>query len=337
MPAGQFWLCVSAEAGVERFCSLYSVFAQALRVTWRADRGAKPQAVMPAMRITRSREHIPGIDSIYQIRRSFDGKSAETTQQFRVRAAERLRHKQRALTAADYEQLILERFPQVYKVKCFPNLCVDEDPARRLRPGHILIVAIPYLSRGGHVNQKPTLSGYLVHEIEDYVRRYATPDAVIRVANPVYEEIQVRCTVKLNSQLNTGRLSEQINQALCDYLSPWNGKGINQHFGWTLRQHDVVSFLLDLGFVDEVTGVSLLQIAPWGEPVDRLYRLRDNALHRDIASKVIHPSYPWSIAVPMNQHWIVLSDKSLTMEGKPIGINELKVGSTFIIPPRKES
>ncbi|WP_343732777.1 baseplate J/gp47 family protein [Duganella sp.] len=337
MPSGQFWLCVSAEEGVERFCSLYSVYAQAIKVTWRADRGAKPQAVMPAMHITRSRENIPGIDSVYQVRRSFDGKSAETALQFRVRASERLRHKNRALTASDFEQLILEQFPQVYKVKCFPNLCVDDDPARRVRPGHILIVAIPYLNRGGHVNQKPTLSGYLVNEIEQYVRRYASPDAVISVQNPVYEEVQVRCTVKLASQLNTGRLSERINQALCDYLSPWNGQGIHQHFGWTLRQHDVVSFLLDLGYVEAVTGVSLLQIAPWGKPIDRLYRLHDNAIQTDIQKKVIQPSYPWSIAVPMNQHWIVLSDQSVTKEATPIGINQLKVGSTFIIPTRKES
>jgi len=337
MPSGQLWLCVSAERGIERFCSLYSVYAQAIRVTWRADRGAKPQAVMPAMHITRAREHLPGVDSIYQVRRSFDGKAAESAAQFRVRASERLRHKNRALTASDYEQLILERFPQVYKVKCFPNLVVDTDPAQWVQAGHILIVAIPHLNRGGHVNLKPTLSGYLVHEIEAYVRQYASPDATIRVTNPVYEEIQVRCTVKLKSLLNTGRLSEQINQALCDYLSPWNKQGINQHFGWTVRQHDVVSFLLDLGYVEKVTGVSLLQIAPWGQPMDRLYLLRDNATQRDVVHKVIRPTYPWSIAVPMNQHAIQISLQPGLKEPTPIGINELKVGSTFIIPKRTES
>lgn len=336
MPAGQFWLGVSAENGVERFCSLYAVYAQAIKVTWRADRGAKPQAVMPAMRITRSREHIAGIDSIYQVRRSFDGKAAETPQQFRVRASERLRHKNRALTAADYEQLILERFPQVYKVKCFPNLRLDDDPARRVRPGHVLIVAVPYMNKGGHVNQRPTLSGYLVNEIQGYVRQFASPDAVVAVENPVYEEIQVRCTVRLNSQLHTGRQIEQINQALCEYLSPWSGKGIEHHFGWTLRQHDVVSFLLDLGFVCEVTGVSLLRISPEGRPIDRLYSLHDNA-RKDITRKIIQPSYPWSIAVPMNQHWIQTTNESLTLDARPVGINDLRIGSTFIIETRKES
>ncbi len=336
MPTGKFWLCVSADEGAEHFCSLYAVYAQAIKVTWRADRGAKPQAVMPARRITRSRENIPGIESVHQICRSFDGKSAETNQQFRVRASERLRHKNRALTAADFEQLILERYPQVYKVKCFPHLRVDEDPLRRISPGHLLIVAIPYLNRNGQINQRPTLSGHLVQEIKEYVSQYASPDAVIHVENPVYEEIQVRCTVKLKSQLNTGRLSERINQALCDYLSPWNASGINQHFGWSLRQHDVVAFLLDLEFVAEVTGVSMLQIAPFGKRSDRRYDLRDNAVHLDVRKKIIAPSYPWSIAVPMNEHWIEFTDKSQFIQAQPIGIEKLKIGSTFIIP-RKDA
>nr|WP_315249091.1 baseplate J/gp47 family protein [uncultured Duganella sp.] len=332
MPAGQFWLCVSADDCVERFCSMYAVYAQAVKVTWRADRGAKPQAVMPAMRIVRSREHIAGIDSIFQVRRSFDGKAAETPLQFRVRASERLRHKQRALTASDYEQLILERFPQVFKVKCFPNLKMEEKPAERVCPGHVLIVAVPHLGHGRHVNQRPTLSGHVVNEIQQYVRQFASPDAVISVQNPVYEEVQVRCTVELNQQQHAGRLIELINRALCEYLSPWNGKGIHQHFGWTLRQHDVVSFLLDLGYVKAVTSVSLLRISPEGKPIERRYSLYDNARH-DIGQRVLQPSYPWSIAVPMNLHDIAPDQ---TQPVKPVGIRHLRIGSTFIIQNRRE-
>lgn len=330
MPAGLLWLRLSSDRAIERFCSLYAVYAQAVKVTWCADRGKKPDAVLPPGRITRSRSNIAGVASIHQIRRSFDGKAAESAHQFRVRASERLRHKQRALTAADIELLILEQFPQVYKVKCFPNMISADDPARRVRPGHILIVAIPHLTRNGLVNRRPTLSGHLIGEIGHYVRRFASPDAVISVENPVYELVQVRCAVRLDSQLSSGHASERINQALCDYLSPWNRIGMAQHFGWTLRQHDVVSFLLDLEGVEEVSGVSLLQIAPVGERTDLLYAMRDNAVHPN--EKSIVPSYPWSIAVPMNQHWIVINGTDKLPRPKPIGIDELRVGSTFIIP-----
>jgi hypothetical protein len=337
MPSGAFWLRVTAETGVECFCSLYAIYAQAIKVTWRPDRGKKPQAVMPAMRITKSARNIPGVDSIYQIRRSFDGKAAESALQFRVRASERLRHKNRALTAADFELMILERFPQVYKVKCFANLCLEEEAARRVRPGHILIVAIPHLSHEGHANQRPTLSGHLIQEIGQFIRQYALPDAVIRVENPVYEEVQVRCTIQLASRLDTGRLIEQVNQALCEYLSPWNGKGIHQHFGWTLRQHDVVSFLKDLDYVHDVTGVSLLQIAPTGGRAGRRYTLQDNAAPDRASDKMIRPSYPWSIAVPMNQHWILLNDIVEPREGVAVGVDELEIGATFVISSRNTS
>lgn len=335
MPAGVLWLKLSAEHDLASFCSLYAVYAQAIKVTLQLDQGAKPEAVLPARRIDRSLHNIAGIDSIHQIRRSFDGKAAESAHQFRVRASERLRHKHRAVSAADVELLILEQFPQVYKVKCFPNMVSARDPARRVRPGHLLIVAVPHLGANGHINQRPTLSGHLVGEIERYVRRFTARDATVSVENPVYESVQVRCRVKLHSQLSSGDSAERINQALCDYLSPWNATGMRQHFGWTVRRHDIESFLLDLDMVDYVCAVSLLQIAPLGERADQLYAMRDNA--GAPADTAIVPSYPWSIAVPMDQHRIELGEQAIPHRPQPIGIAELRVGSTFIIPPGEPS
>jgi hypothetical protein len=336
MPAGKLWLQLSAQRCLAHFCSLYAVYAQAIEVTWQSGQGQRDGAVLPAKRISKSLQNIPGVDSIHQIRRSFDGRAAESAEQFRVRASERLRHKMRAVTAADFELLILEQFPEVYKVKCFPNMVSAQDPALRLRPGHILIVVIPHLNGNGHINQRPTLSGHLLGEIAEYVRRFAAPDAIVTVENPVYELVQVRCKIKLVSQLSSGDSSERINQALCDYLSPWNGTGVRQHFGWTVRQHDIESFLLDLDIVDDVGAVALLQIVPLGphahaQPqAQARYAMRDNACHP--AGAAIVPSYPWSIAVPMNQHRIELG-AFIAHPPQPVGINELRVGSTFIIPP----
>ena len=334
LPAGIFWLRVSAEQGMERFCSMYSIYAQAIQVRWAADQGQKPNANLPAMHINKSKRNIPGIASVLQIRRSFDGKLAENALQFRTRASERLRHKNRALTTSDYEMLILERFPEIYKVKCFANLCTAQESKKRIRPGHILIIPLPALHRGGHLNQKPTLSGHLIHEVEQYVRELAPPCATISVENPVYEEVQVRCHIKLKPGLQGGWYSEQINQALCDFLSPWNIRGQNRHFGWNIRQHDIIAYLLDIDFIEEISGVSLLQISPVGNDSDLMFAMTDNARSKD-ESKDMHPAYPWSIAVPMNQHWIVVQDRYKTEKAKPIGIAELKIGSTFIIAPRE--
>lgn len=340
MPTDMFWLRVTATQGLERFCSLYGIYTQAIKLTWDADQGQKQSSLLPAFSINKSRKTIAGIDKILQIRCSFDGKSEENVAQFRTRASERLRHKNRSLTASDYESLILEKFPQVYKVKCFSNLCTDYGSRRQIRPGHIFIVPIPHLNQGGHANQKPNLSGHLIHEMQNFIKAYAPADATISVENPVYEEIQVRCSIKLKPEFNNsrfgGRYIEQINQAICDYLSPWNTQGQHRHFGWSIQQHNIVSFLHDLEYVDEVSGVSMLQICPIGKSTELLYALKDNAnfLHHE---KDLQPSYPWSIAVPINDHWIVITDRPGQSAAKAIGINELKVGSTFIIPARKQT
>lgn len=340
MPADLYWLAVSAEHGLERFCSLYSVFAQAIKVVWSPDSGQKLAPTLAAFSIQRSHSLIPGLRRVLQMRSSFQGQAAESREQFRTRTSERLRHKNRALTAADYELLILEKFPQVFKVKCFSHLRSEQDPKQRMRPGHILIVPIPHLSPGGHANQKPTLSGHVIQEIQAFIRQYAPADARISVENPVYEDIQVRCTVKLKTAMASsrfaGRYIEEMNQAICDYLSPWIAQGQQQHFGWTLQQHNIVAFLHELAYVEEVTAVSLLQIAPVGANEDRRYDLRDNAKAQR-TDKDLHPSYPWSIAVPINEHWIVITDQFEQKPAKAIGINELKVGSTFIIPARKDT
>ena len=335
MPSGLFWIRVSCERGIERFCSVYSVFAQAVKVTWSPEFGKKDQPVLPAWSINKSRRLIAGVDSILQLRASFDGKAAESRLQFRTRASERLRHKNRAQTAADYEALILEKFPQVAKVKCFPHLRSDRSKHRRVCPGHLLIIPLPHLNLGGHVNQKPNLSGHLINEIQLYIEQFASADVKISVENPVYEEIQVRCTVTLKAQYNhhrfRGRYIEQINQAICDYLSPWHPRGQQLHFGWRIQQHNIVSFLHELEYVEDVTGVSLLQISPQGVIDDVRFDLKDNAPLRD-SEKDLSPCLPWSIAVPLNEHWIVVSDQVKQKMPKALGIDELKVGSTFIIP-----
>ena len=67
-------------------------------------------------------------------------------------------------------------------------------------------------------------------------------------------------------------------------------------------------FLHDLDYVDGVTGVSMLQISPLGDLSDLRFNLkRQHKLPRH--EKDLNPSYPWSIAVPLTEHWIVISDQ----------------------------
>ncbi|MBS0587605.1 MAG: baseplate J/gp47 family protein [Proteobacteria bacterium] len=336
LPAGLCWLRVSSDHNLEKYCSLYSIHSQALKASryLHADAVISGAIRLPAGTVSRLRKSIPGIGGIKQIQPSFGGRQAEDRSHLRIRISERLRHKQRTLLPADYESLILEQFPQIYKVKCFPGMNPDFVAEQRFNPGHLLIAVVPYLTQNVISAHKPLLSGHLINDVADFIGRYAPSFATVHVINPVYEVIQVRCTVKLKNPLLAGMYLARLNQAISDFLSPWNETiGYTRHFGWVVSKHDIESFIQNLDYIDRVTNLSILRIAPIGEGFYDLLDSADKAETSEV--KDIIPVYPWSIVAPIQQHFIELDDRYDIIEPQITGIGELEIGSTFIISDEK--
>ena len=108
-------------------------------------------------------EHLPELINGYKRipeslkRKEHGGKTPEQPADFNVRVSERLRHKRRALTIWDYERLVLEKFPQIYKVKCLNHTQYEPAPGpggiyRELAPGHVTIVTVPTPTEHGNCN-----------------------------------------------------------------------------------------------------------------------------------------------------------------------------------------
>ena len=325
MPGDLFWLRVSVDRHPEIPCSVYSINAQALQVTWQKqdDSSAHMELKLSAGTIKDSRVSIPGIDRIVQIADAFGGRLPEEEDQFKTRVSERLRHKNRATVPWDFERLILNHFPKIYKVKCFANMV--DTPQRWQRPGHILIVVIPYLKATSSADLKPTVNGMLLKEIEAYVKGLSSPFITIKVRNPAYESIQVRCMVQFSRGKTGGYYLEKLNQALVNYLSPWNEMGYSAQFGWRVGRHDLKSYIRNLDYIDFVTDFSMLRVA---EDDHGNFCLFDTVARQ---VKEIYPYYPWSIAIPFKQHYIQVSEASKVVKPAVTGINELEIGSNFII------
>jgi hypothetical protein len=194
------------------------------------------------------------------------------------------------------------------------------------KPGQILIVVIANLTNQPSENRQPMVNGLLLKEIEQYVKSMASPFAAIKVRNPAYEKIQVRCRVHLGKGDAGGYYINQLNQAISDYLSPWNKTGYGIHFGWRVRRYDIKSYIRNLAYVNFVTNFSMLRIA---EDDSGYFSLFDT-----VASQVkeIRPVYPWSIAIPVRRHFIKIIELPEIKDPEITGINELEIGSNFIIP-----
>ena len=148
--------------------------------------------------------------------------------------------------------------------------------------------------------------------------------------NPLYEEIQVRCGVRLKKGYHSGKYLNLLNQTLCDYLSPWSEMGNHVHFGWNISEQEIKSFIHNMDYVDHVTDFSLLRIAPREEGY---FILDDSAVPGSPAalSRKITPTYVWSTAVPLATHYLQALDSNLQITAEITGYDELEIGSTFII------
>ncbi|MCG7756770.1 MAG: hypothetical protein LZF63_08945, partial [Nitrosomonas sp.] len=121
---------------------------------------------------------------------------------------------------------------------------------------------------------------------------------------------------------------------ISDFLSPWNETvGYTRHFGWMVSKHEIESFIQSLDYVDRVTNLSILRIAPAGEDYFDLFDSADKT--EDSEVRDIIPVYPWSIVAPIKQHFIEMDDRYDLIEPEMTGIGELEIGSTFIISDEK--
>jgi hypothetical protein len=335
MPSGLFWIRASAQQRLNSYCSLHSIQLHAVRATrlsngWH-DGNAK---ALPAWSVKGPVVSISGLDSALQTAPSFSGKPPETAIQLKTRASERLRHKNRAVTAWDFERIVLEQFPSVFKVKCFPAMTSDDQ--HKSKPGHVLVVVVPYQTDTATAhNDRPMLNANELDQIHSFLRAHASPFVTIEVRNPAYEVIQVRCTVKLAAwaQSHQGMYINRLNNIICNFLSPWKDDGYKARFGWCIRRSEIEAHILEQDFVDFVTRFSMFQISEQ----EYYYTLEDTAArpieedHDNFIHEQLYPNYPWSIAVPMPNHYISSMSEMRPIAAEITGINELQVGTTFIM------
>jgi hypothetical protein len=328
MPEGLYWLKITAESCLSHFCRVFTVFAQALQVTRKTGVEA---ARLPPGSISRIQRAIPGLSGIFQLEETWGGRKAETEARMQTRLAERLRHKNRALTPQDYERLILEAFPDVFKVKCFSATRIRL--ANRPCPGHVLIVPIARLSGpGGRAH--PHLGGHMLQGMQSFLRSLTPGVAKVSVANPVFEKIQVRCGVKFRSGFSEGKMLRELNDRIGEFISPWHPIGYTRHFGWHVSEHEIRAYIQNLPYVESVTDFSLLKILPRH---GHLFGLDDSestpeggASHGSFTGR-----FPWSVAVPMHRHYINPLKTNDPIHAELTGYGELEIGSTFIIKARE--
>src|SRR3989338_913397 len=200
---------------------------------------------------------VPEIKNIQQPYTSSKGKPAEQDIYFYNRVSERLRHKNRAVTMWDYERLVLDRFPEIHKVKCVPGEFLIGSESY----GNVDIIVIPDILGKLPFNPfQPKVPSDSIWHIQRYIDNRKPAYANVKVKNASFLQVKARFAVKFKDTSNMGYFTHELNESLKRYLSPWAyDEGADIVLGGKIYANMIVNFLAEQPYVDYVAGLKLFQ------------------------------------------------------------------------------
>lgn len=304
LPQDLHWIRATVKENSDGISQMIALHTQAIRATFQDNQNAPDHysSALPPESITRLDDPIPAVNKVSQPYAAFGGRPPEQEDAFYTRTSERLRHKNRAISRWDYERIVLEQFPEVYKVKC---LTADDqlppgigELPQSLAPGEVRVVVIPDVKNRGAFNPlEPKLPQTTLQEIRAHLQKYASSSVSIEVRNPIYEQVKTRCTVKFTQGYDINHHKELLQQALKEYLAPWAyDQSADISLGNKLYGNALIYFLENKNYIDFVARLKL------SHSVDGKNFVYTEA--NEDQENVVHASRPDAILVTAADHQV---------------------------------
>ncbi|UVE52065.1 putative baseplate assembly protein (plasmid) [Haloferax larsenii] len=217
------------------------------------------------------------------------GADVESMDALVSRSANRVKHRGRAVTPSDYEQVALSEFRELSTVKCETTSNGDET--------RVVVIIVPETER-----DKPVPSMALKHEVRDVLTDCApatvveSDDTDIVVRGPGYAEISVQATVHAPNVKSVSLLKQTIRRELDEYLHPLTGRDGG---GWSFGElPDSDTLVQRLDRLDEVE-----------ETLEATTYVELNGERRALTGRTTDKILPQNTLVCSGQH-----DLSITMD-----------------------
>jgi len=189
-------------------------------------------------------------------------------------SASKLRHRGRAVTAHDFEDIAREKFADVVQARCFA------------RGGRIRLVAVmrgraPVPTRA----QKRALRALLL----DAAAAGVAAPGVLTIDGPAVRSLRIDLLLRVPSLDLSGAVARDVQIALNSVFD--TERGGEAHDGWPLgsspNEDDVAQALRDIPYLENIADIALFEIAPDGEEqpwpatikTDELAMLADDGIH----------------------------------------------------------
>ncbi len=210
----------------------------------------------PAGSIIQLKTTIPYIDAVTNHIEATGGADAESVDFLISRAPTELRHRGRAVTAEDYEDLVGYSSQDIARVRCVPNrdLMAENMPTA---PGCVSLIIVPDTE-----DPKPQPSVELARRVERFISASCPVTATVRVVGPHYVRVDVQAEIGVASLAGAGTVASKVQDALARFLHPLTGgpDGKGWQFGREPHRSDIYSVIEDIPDVDHVRALTVLTI-----------------------------------------------------------------------------
>ncbi|NEP23519.1 putative baseplate assembly protein [Moorena sp. SIO3I6] len=228
--------------------------------------GGGSQGNQDAGKIVQLKTTIPYVDRVINPAAATGGADAESLDSLRDRIPKEIRHRHRAVTQDDYQDLA-KALPGVVRAKCvplvdlaqllaptnnqpqcFPLTDIDNNsavaPAKV--PGVVSVIIVPHSKEA-----KPLPSQELINRVQTYLETNAQPTVRISVVGAAYVSVNITTTIAVTSLETASQVEQGIEQALERFLHPLTG-GFDRK-GWDFGREPYLSDLYRL--LESIPGV----------------------------------------------------------------------------------
>lgn len=181
---------------------------------------------------------VPYVDRVTNPEPAGGGAEAESLDSLIERAPRSIRHRGRAVTRDDYEDLAKLASPEVARALCVPlsNLQVENS---NKEPGTVSVIIVP---RSSQPNPMPSLE--LIRTVRDYIKANSWPNVNVVVVGATYIALKVTAELVLTSLKGSSQVERMVEQQLARFLHPLTG-GFDQR-GWEFGRRPHASDLYAL-------------------------------------------------------------------------------------------
>jgi baseplate J-like protein len=204
--------------------------------------------------ITQMKTTVPYIDSVTNYLPALGGVEGETYGKLIDRAPRMVRHRGRAVTIEDYEDLARLASPDVARARCVPlyDLARNWSPDESQRePGTVSLIIVP---NSKAPNPMPDME--LIRRVHEYVTSRTVPVVKLVVIGPEYIRVEAEIEVAVISMDVANEVELAIAASLAAFLHPLTGGGPDAT-GWDFGRRPQASNFYRL--IEAIPGVNYVR------------------------------------------------------------------------------